>query len=361
MTDQGFPIIEYRPQQTPRERGRMHGEQWRTGVQELSSIRMDLMRARNPWLTEPLAQQLAAEQWAHTQAATPDLAEELEGICEGASASLTDIVVLNNYTDFRDISLPDEGCSVVFVNHDDQPIAGQTWDMHRSAKNYVCCIHIAPDEDHPEMVLFSLTGCVGMMGYSSRGHMVGVNNINTDNAEAGVMWPVLVRKTLAQSTHQGMADSLTQASVTSGHNYLLASRQRAEMWEVMPRLAECVSSLSSEDSGSLFHTNHCLGAKSQLRELPASQNSTTHIRFDLLEKKIPAARTWDDVYGLLNDHENYPKSICSNFQSDSQDPSVTCGGAVGHLSSGRVVMWRGDAEYDANFVEHEFHLSPTAD
>jgi isopenicillin-N N-acyltransferase like protein len=63
-----------------------------------------------------------------------------------------------------------------------------------------------------------------------------------------------------------------------------------------------------------------------------------------------------DAYDLLNDHENYPQAICSNYQTGAQDPAVTCGGAVGDLSSGQVSMWRGDALYDANFVRRDFDL-----
>ena len=54
--------------------------------------------------------------------------------------------------------------------------------------------------------------------------------------------------------------------------------------------------------------------------------------------------------------ENYPKSICSNFQADTQDPSITCGGAVGHLETGEIRMWRGDPVHDDHFVLHSFQL-----
>ena len=93
-----------------------------------------------------------------------------------------------------------------------------------------------------------------------------------------------------------------------------------------------------------------------MRETPVAMNSTTHIRYELLQKKIAAVRDMTAMYDLMNDHENYPKSICSNFQTDSQDPSITCGGAVGDLNSGRIRMWRGDPVHDDNFVSHEFEM-----
>ena len=155
-----------------------------------------------------------------------------------------------------------------------------------------------------------------------------------------------------------MSRHLKTAKVTSGHNYLIASEKQAEMWEVMPGLSERVEFLSTAEKGFLFHTNHCLGEQTVLREHTMSQNSTSHIRYKLLEQKISDVHSFEDVYQLLNDHENYPRSICSNYQAGTQDPSITCGGAVGNLNTGRVEMWRGDPEYDPNFKQHAFQLIP---
>ena len=325
---------------------------YREGIQELYEIRIDLMRRKATTLSESDIHELAGEQWARTEAAHQYLADELYGICEGSNLTRQQTVVLNNYTDFRDIELPEEGCSSVYARSPAGPIAGQTWDMHGSAKHYVCCIRLPGPI---ETVVFSIVGCVGMMGYTSIGTMVGVNNINTTGAVPGALWPVTVRETLQKPDLAAMADYLSTADVTSGHSYLLAAEDGAEMWEVMPGLSERVSWLH-EDYGSLFHTNHCLGEHTLLRELPTSQNSTTHIRYELIEKKIGNVQSLDDVCGLLNDHENYPRAICSNFQTNAQDPSITCGGAVGDLTTGQVVMWRGDELYDDNFRQHTFQL-----
>lgn len=357
MTDCGFPVIRYRAQQLPHQRGQMHGEMFRDAIQELYRIRLSLMREKNPSLDESAITELAAQQWEANRVYDQDLTAELEGIAAGSGLSLEALVVLNNYTDFRDIQLVDQGCSVVYVNYNQSPVAGQTWDMHGTAKNYVCCIVIENKDEQPQTVLFSLVGCVGMMGYTDRGTVVGINNINTDGAVPGALWPVVVRKTLSFPTHEQMAAHLTVANVTGGHNYLIGSRTHGEMWEVMPGLAEKVDCTASNQDGFVFHTNHCLGQSSVHREVQLSQNSTTHIRYELLAKKSPAVRDFDDVFELLNDHENYPKSICSNWQSNTQDPSITCGGAVGELNTGRVRMWRGDRLYDDNYVVHDFQLA----
>ncbi len=130
------------------------------------------------------------------------------------------------------------------------------------------------------------------------------------------------------------------------------------MWEVLPELSERVGSIRPDHDGVLFHTNHCLGRETSAREVTSALSPTTHVRYQLIDKKIGTVRTLPDAWQLLNDHENYPKSICSNLRTGSRDPSVTCGGAVGDLNSGEVDMWRGDQLYDNNFVSRRFSLSP---
>lgn len=358
MQDQGFPVIEYPLHRSPRQWGQMHGEMFRQGIAELIEIRTRLMQEKNPGLTCERLVELADEQWEATRQFDSRLHEELAGIAEGAGTSVADIVILNNYTDFRDISVRDQGCSAVFVTYGGRPVSGQTWDMHGSARNYVCCLTVPCEGYDVPAVMFSLVGCVGMMGFHPAGQMVGINNINTDGARAGAIWPVVVRSVLNQPDHDSMIQCLKTAPVTSGHSWLVATLQAGEFWEVMPELAERVGWLPVSEEGYLFHTNHCLGEQARQRELILARNTTTHIRYELLKKKVGDVREFEALYALLNDHENYPKSICSNFQSDAQDPSVTCGGGLGDLGSGRVHMWRGDAEYDSNFVLREFELGP---
>lgn len=356
MIDCGFPIIRYLPNQSPTQWGNAHGESYREAIAELVEIRTGLMREKNPSLTTDRIQELATAQWKITQHDAPRISEELLGISAGSGASITDLVVLNNYTDFRDIQLADDqGCSLVYVDRGEGAAIGQTWDMHGSAKQYVCVMEIPLADGHQAMA-FSLVGCVGMMGFTTHGTVMGVNNINTDGARPGVLWPVTVRQVLEQPTHAKMVQCLTQANATSGHNYLIADANEGEMWEIAPGQSERVSRKPPGEQGFLFHTNHCMGTQIAARETTISQNSTTYIRHDLLQKKLPDATNFEHVYNLMHDHEGYPKAICSNFQTNAQDPSITCGGAAGDLETGTVVMWRGDKLYDDNYVEHRFQL-----
>lgn len=344
-----FPYLQYEKNRTHRAWGQTHGEQFKIPIQELAAIRRELMLAKNPRLLKTL-DELALLQWNISKDFAPDIADEILGIAEGAGASLTDIVILNNYTDFRDISLPDEGCSTIHVQNNNAVLAGQTWDMHRSAKNYMCLIHL------PDQLILTLVGCVGLMGVNTTNCFIGVNNINTAKAKTGLVWPLLVRKVLFEKNLIEMRNVLLNAPVTSGHNYLISSSEGGMHLEVTPTVAETVSSLIKNEDGAIFHTNHCLGLEVEKLEDKNSMSSTTFNRYDLLTKKANMVQNLTDLKALLTDHEEYPKSICSHFESGVQDPSFTCGGGASDLVNGNHVFWRGCPTHDQDFREYEFKL-----
>jgi len=359
-TDQHFPHIQYRADKSNGDWGLAHGEEFRAGIQELISIRKELMLQKNPRL-RPQLNSLAMAQFQTTLDFSPHLALELEGIANGAGVSLEDIVILNNYTDFRDIILPDEGCSTVFLKKENRAIVGQTWDMHSSAKNYLCTIALPSNKNHSQTIILSLVGCLGLMGLTSKGLFIGVNNINTKNAKAGLIWPALVRSTLEAQSLDEMSKRLLKAPVTSGHNYLISDSTSGQHYEISPTAKECVSQVkASQTQAFVFHTNHCLGQRNKEVEENTSLSSTTFDRYTLLEKNLSKVENAYQLLGLLTSHENYPKSICSHFQSGVLDPSSTCGGGAYDYQSKTLFTWRGCPVHDINFSQRVFNMDNLA-
>jgi len=351
QSDQGFPIIQYQKNKTPKEWGRIHGESYASAIKELAQIRKDLMLSKSPRLQAHL-EPLANEQFKISKEFCPYLCDEMIGIAEGSGLGINDIVILNNYTDFRDIELNEEGCSTIYVNSRENVIAGQTWDMHSSAKDYLCTIDVPEDNDFPGAVVLSLVGCLGLMGFNSQKCLIGVNNINTKNARAGLIWPLLVRKALHQKDINKMRDILIKAPVTSGHNYIISDPSGGEHWEITPTEKICYASHLDNNLGSAFHTNHCLTKEVANLEVKNSQSSTTYARYDILKDKVKHLENKDDMINLLKSHEGHPKSICSHFEMGSQDPSMTCGGGVADMNSGEFIVWRGGETEDKNFKQY---------
>lgn len=348
-----FPYIQYQSGKTNYDWGLSHGEEFKVAISELTEIRRHLMLSKNPKLKLKL-DELALEQFHFSQKFAPHITKEIEGIAKGAGLTLTDLVILNNYTDFRDIMLPEEGCSTIHIQTPDKVLSGQTWDMHRSAKNYMSLIHVPANDHHSAQLVLTLVGCVGLMGVSTDNNLIGVNNINTTNAKTGLIWPLLVRKTLEQKSLGPMRQTLLNAPVTSGHNYLISSPEGGEHLEITPTVSEKVSALQKGQVGGIFHTNHCVGFEVEKLEDKSSQSSTTHNRWELLSKKAYKVTDLEDFKNLLSDHDEFPKSICSHFENGAQDPSFTCGGGASELNRGHHIFWRGCPAHDSDYKEYEF-------
>lgn len=348
-----FPLIKYESGKTNYEWGFLHGETFKKEIAELCEIRKGLMLAKNPALASRL-DELAMKQFEISKEFAPHIADEIKGIADGAKLSLVDLVILNNYTDFRDIQLPEEGCSTVHIQTPTTTLAGQTWDMHKSAKNYLCLISVPENQNHKAQLILSLVGCVGLYGVSTSNQLIGVNNINTANAKAGLIWPLLVRKTLEGANLGQMRQTLLNAPVTSGHNYIISSVEGGELLEITPTHFDKVGALVQDQVGSIFHTNHCIGSEIQKLEDKKSMSSTTHARWKLLSKKTHLITNLKEFFGLLTDHTEYPKSICSHFENGAQDPSFTCGGGASDLTNGVHIFWRGCPHEDKDYVEYKF-------
>ena len=346
-----FPLIEYEKGKSPDEWGCYHGEEYRDKILELFEIRRDLMLSRVPQLKSSW-REMALAQWMQTISFSPRLGEELGGIVRGSGLDKESIAVVNNYTDFRDLGI-EQGCSTVQVNVGDRVLAGQTWDMHRSAKNYVCAILIPGD---PSCVVFSLLGCVGMMGMNTRRAFLGVNNLNTHKAQEGIFWPALVREALCRESREDMVELLKTAPVTSGHNYLAADPGGGEHWEITPNVKALASQLELPHVGAIGHTNHCLNPATIKIENQKGLTSTTRERYELLQNKMDSVKSLADLRDLLGNHDNYPRSICCHYESGAQDPSFTCGGGVADLTRGRWVLWKGCREEKEDYGEYTFIL-----
>lgn len=352
MIDCNFPHIIYEKGKSYFDWGLLHGNTFKKEICELAEIRKDLMLAKSPHLKSSW-QDLAKEQARITKENFPNLFEELRGIAQGTEIDLDLIIVLNNYTDFRDIKTPenqDEGCTSIGLKRKDS-ISAQTWDMHSTAKNYVCVIELPGD-----WLSFSLVGCLGMMGANKNNLFVGVNNINTNDARPGVVWPAFVRSCLELSKFEDAVSLAKNTPFTSGHNYLISDGHQFEHWEISPTKQACSSRISKDTDGFIYHTNHCLTTDLQSIEEKVATSSTTHDRFIQLEKKDVQITTDKDVHDLLTSHDGFPKSICGHYESGAQDPSMTCGGGLFNHSDKTFHFWRGCKEYDNNYREHFLRL-----
>lgn len=348
----------YEPDWDSRQAGLRHGEEFRPMIRELVEIRTELCLSVGRFRDRAELRAIAQEHMPVLKRFDQGLTEELVGISEGAGVSEADIVVLNHYTDLRDIDpgafggtmgrptspapMPEEshkalrrgneeGCSVVSSRSPAQQVLGQTWDMHGSAEPYVMMLGIPEGTDasgapRPAAWVFTLTGCLALAGMNRHGVAVMINNLRSVDAGVGVVWPAFVRKLLAAPDHATAKAIALDAPIGSGHHYIIGSPDNIFAFETSGALRETVF---TGERGTYVHTNHCLDASVAERTVvpDASTTRERYRRLAPLEGGPPL--TVNELWTALGSHAGYPRSVCSHMASPSHPHgSKTCGGLV---------------------------------
>lgn len=336
-----------------RSRGHAHGELWRAEIRELVEIRTELLLAKAGFADRAQLLAVAELHLAPLFAHDTELHAELVAIAEASGCTSAELVVLNHYSDLRDVPpavLGDGdpgGCTAIYVPGSEGALLGQTWDMHATAEPFVRAIRVAPQGSAHELVCFTLTGCLGMAGLGSSGVAVTINNLSSTDGRVGVPWPALVRSMLASPSARAAYERLLSTPLSSGHHYMIADG--ADFFGV-----ECSGELKVLTQvgarAAHLHTNHCFDPVLRTRErVPAG--STTHARLDVASTLYvqQRPRDLDGLWTLLGSHEGYPRSICSHKVELGDDPSAskTCGRLAMQPSAGRMRVAAGCSKDDA--------------
>lgn len=264
----------------PKERGQQHGETLRDQISEIAEIRMERMCNTSHYKRVKDVLALAHEHIPVLHKFDYNLFNELAGISAASNNSLERIIVLNNYTDMRDIS-PSEhtdmgGCSIIYSPTPTGALLGQTWDIHESAMPYVIILKFK------DALLFSIAGCLGMTGLNSSGVGITINNLSSTDAYIGVIWPALVRKALTHSSAQKACDEIMQAPNGSGRHYAIGDNKHFFGIETSGTKKKVVWDLVDE---LYFHTNHCLDPEMRKTHI-IRKDSTTLERYKHLDQKV---------------------------------------------------------------------------
>jgi isopenicillin-N N-acyltransferase-like protein len=336
---------------TPFEMGQQHGQAHRAAIQELAEDRLHLAGSKS-WTGQELSRAeilaLGAACLPYHEAYSPTLLEELHGISQATGVGLTELLILNGFTDFIDtvaaraaqpVPAPPgaDNCTAFIISPDaaaaGQGFYGQTWDMHDTATPYMILLQGKPATGL-RFLTFTITGCVGMIGLNEAGLAVGINNLVAGDGRPGLTWPFVVRKILAQNNLEEALACITEAPLAGGHNYLLADAT-GRGYNVEAMATRC--HVEEVTSGSFVHTNHCLIAQNvavERKRLPQSQASS-ETRLSRGQELLSQGRiTLDDLLALTRDHQAI-NGICVHPEAPFFLRS--CGAALMRPATGE--MW----------------------
>ena len=332
---------------SPASWGEQHGATFRDEIFDLYRIRLQLMLEKTDLGTEDRVLALADKHLPVLEAFDRDLYDELVGIAKGSDRTPQEILVLNHYTDLRDLgakALDDDGdpggCSVVYTPGQKRPVLGQTWDMHGSAADHVGLLSV-PLPKGGRALMFTIFGCVGMCGMTSSGLGMTINNLNSLDAKIGVCWPALVRRCLRDDDVHAAKRVIDAAPIGSGHHYVMTDGKA--FFGVETSGTEKVLLQEGAERVHL-HTNHCLdpgvAKKSKL-----SPGSTTLERYDTI-----ARATIDDVPKDADAVWTLLQSVSMDIKPDKPHDAATCGALVMDLSQKKALVAMGPIAGRAPFV-----------
>ena len=317
------------------QRGEVHGETFARDIQELSNIRKDLIQKAWGHKTDQVILERASAHLPLLAEYDEDLYQEFQGIARASGLSESQLLILNHYTDLRDLSLSgsamEEGCSILHARYGDEVLLAQTWDMHATAEPFVLMLYL-PDEG---VWTLTITGCLALCGLNRNGLCVAINNLVMSDARIGVSWPTLVRKMLRAKSVDGAEEALLATKVGSGHHYALVDREKSAAWEISG--TEGVKVYDGSESP-YIHTNHCLD-RSLDEKSRISETSTTHDRFFqaqrlLLEKPEPTAL---ELWEMMACRDDFPRSLFTDRTSPENPHGVaTCARVLMDCARGEI-------------------------
>ncbi len=322
------------------DQGIQHGETFRKEIQAFYALRKELIDHYFQGIPEEKIQNLLSEHVAILKN-YPDCWSEFDGIAKASGLTHNALMLLNNYSDFKDFSRSqpqdEDGCSLIAVRNAKAKVAGQTWDMHASAAPYVVHLDI---QEPIRMHILTITGGIALAGVNEFGLSVCINNLVSFETKNGLMWGALVKTMLAKKTAREALNFLQAHLPCSGHNYQLMDS--TDTFNVETTGKRFLLTYDSNKTGASFHTNHFVSA---LRETEDSvrRSKTTDSRYRALTEYFQAANPDSHSYQSLRDDViagNKTPSVCIRPTSDPLD-TMTCGGIVMNLKDKRGEIFAG--------------------
>jgi isopenicillin-N N-acyltransferase-like protein len=320
---------------TPYEIGCQHGsrcaEEIRTFLADRLA-RIDLLRGEPLDRSAALAAAGGHLKWI--EAALPELAQEIQGLADGAGISYREAALLQVR---RELILhpanPSQCCDCTSVGCFDasgRAVLAQNIDLAGGMEELALILRVIPaDPARPRLCMFTFKGLCGYLGVNSAGLAIGLNMVFSRGWRPGVPPYLLIRHLLGLRSLGEVVSELRRIRRASSR-YLLASDGRAIVGIEMT-----VDDERLLTGPPLVHANHfvhpdLLGAEAlDPATLAASRRREETMRRRLAGGQSPAA--------ILADHDGYPRSICAhNLGTLTRTDTV-----------GSVVLWPAAAELQA--------------
>ena len=285
----------------PFELGRAHGAALRQqirGFLDDGLARLNRVMPRPTSLTA-LKPEIAAYR-REISSATPSLAEEIEGLAEGAGISPDEAMLLQMRREVMGYSRFTAGdCTTLCRRGEGGPVLAQTIDLNGDLEDQIVILRIAHRGGSRRVLLLSFTGLLGYLGLNSDGLAIGLNLVLGGAWRPGVPPYLAIRHLLDTCGDiESCLEWLSEARLASSRSLLLCDTRRSVVVEL------CDGRFSLREGATLAHSNHFLSedltAMDQMN--PFSRNSSV--------RRLDACVAQLDRLGQEGDVEDFMALLC---------------------------------------------------
>lgn len=302
----------------PRDMGRQFGEAAREEIRRFCEVALSLVN-KTVRVSRKAADEVVADALRRVEQYSPDMAEEIRGMAEGAGVSAEGVMLLQVRNQLQ--ADADAGCTSLALaghkqSHRSQLVA-QNWDNDPALQPFTVVLTRRP-RGKPALMTVTQAGLIAYIGFNEAGIGACLNTLPAPSRRYGVPHYFTLRGIYEATSLEGAVHAVERASRAIPANIMLATPQGPADLEVT---LESVHVLRDEAAGGMGHANHCrheelLPINEQFPEL--IQSHSRQRRIDQLLNLPRPAPDLEEVKGLLRDHQGHPRSICRHANDDPQ-------------------------------------------
>ncbi len=244
----------------------------------------------------------------------PQYYDEILGIAQGADVHLEDLLVLNAMEGVTMDALHLTKCTSLAINEEctanQHILIGHNEDWLPDDEADVYVLHVTAD-DEPPILAMTYGGLLPNIGFNAHGLAQCCDSVYAKDSRLGIPRIIVSRAVLAAQTPGQAIRHMLAPQRAAGYNHLLA-HEAGELYNVEVSAHRFAVLNSSE--GRVVHTNHYLDDQMRAIEDEPDELIETRVRYARVERLLrkSCGHTVESIQLLLQDHVNYPESICNH-------------------------------------------------
>lgn len=313
-----FPF--YRFSGTHREIGHQYGKT----CEALIRRHLELVRNRlrtNFDVPSNVVEEIALKYQPYIEKYAPFLAEEIQGLSEGAEITLGEAYLLQVRAELNHYFMPHNECTTFAIDSngtvDGAPIIGQNADLPAFYKEIGVVIEFVPDEG-PAHLMLTPAGQISYIGINNKGLGVFANYINCEGWREGLPRYMFSRTALNTESVEEATEVLSKVYRGSARNVIMLDKNDGMVdIELTPTKVGRIE----PKNGILAHSNHFISTdlldeeRATGKKLKNSQLRLSRMT-QLLEENYGKLSV-EKMQEILRDRENYPNCICQTPGDES--------------------------------------------